>query len=383
MKPNRAVKNKQEVLLREHVWKAPFYIISGLKFHAAGRIYTPKPLYCTLNMTHRCNSRCVMCRYWRQQSYENELKRDEIGDIFCNPLFDSIEKLVLSGGEPTLREDLVEVTRTILDSLPRVKEVALITNGLDPDLVVERVGELLTIVNSRRHIQFAVSVSLDGYGEVHEKIRRVPRAFERVSETLYRLKELKDRTPFYLCSTSVIQPLNISSLPSLMKFAQEIGLPVSFTPVCVSDFFTDNVTSRNSLKLSDDNLRELNELVNNQLRPYLTLSNIPFWQEYFSLVSGGKRKIPCFLLRHFVLVDSNGLLRMCSASDDLIYGSVKEDSPDKIWYSQKAEDLRKRVSKHLCPTCDIQCDLAFTFTHEIFYYTRFWLKTKMRALIGK
>jgi MoaA/NifB/PqqE/SkfB family radical SAM enzyme len=222
--------NQRTVSAREHVWKAPFYIIRGLKFHAAGHVYTPKPLYCTLNMTHRCNSRCIMCLYWRQQSYENELTIDEIGKMFRNPLFSSLEKLVLSGGEPTLREDLVDIARVVLDCCPWIKEVSLISNGLEPDLVTGKVRELLELINSRENIKFAVSISLDGYGEIHEEIRRVPQAFERVSETLNRLKEMRDRMPFYLCSTSVVQPVNIGNIPGLIEYAQTINLPIAFSP---------------------------------------------------------------------------------------------------------------------------------------------------------
>jgi len=62
---------------------------------------------------------------------------------------------------------------------------------------------------------------------------------------------------------------------------------------------------------------------------------------------------------------------------------VRDEPPDKIWYSEKAKELRKRVKKHFCPGCTICCDLAFSFTHEFFYYARFLLKEKTRKLLGK
>jgi MoaA/NifB/PqqE/SkfB family radical SAM enzyme len=323
-----------------------------------------------------------MCNYWKQPCYENELTLDEISDIISNPLFSSIEKMVLSGGEPTLRKDLIDIARTVLDLRPRIKDLTLITNGLETELVTEKVNELLHLVSDRKGTKLNVSVSLDGYGEIHEKIRRVPQAFKQVSETLRRLKELRNKTPFYLCSTSVVQPMNISNLPRLIEFAQEIDLPITLSPISVSDFFIDD-NDRNAMKLSNDNLNELKKLLNNELRPHLKLSNVPFWKEYFNIISGEKRRLPCYMLYYFIHIKSHGELGMCSTSKDLVYGNAQEETADKIWYSQKAKDLRKRVSTQLCPTCTTQCDSAFSLTHEIFYYGRFWLNNKIRTLTNK
>ncbi len=126
----------------ENLLKLPLYFVRGIKYHAAGRYYTPKPLYSTLRVTRRCDSRCVMCSDWKTQDNGKELTPAEIGEIYSNSLFSSLEKFALSGGEATLREDLVQIAQTILDSCPNIREMALLTNGLQPTLVVEKVKEL-------------------------------------------------------------------------------------------------------------------------------------------------------------------------------------------------------------------------------------------------
>lgn len=364
--------------------KLPYYIISGAKYHTAGRIHTPKPLYGTLHVIGRCDSKCIMCSNWRKRADERELTLAEIRQIFENPLFGSVEKFSLSGGEPTLREDLAQIAEIILDACPRVKEVLLQTNGLEPDRVTKRIKELLALPRIHKLEKLAVSVSLDGCGDIHEKIRRVPRAFERVTETIRRLQELQRTNRFYLCSTCVVQPLNLNGLVQLSDFGREIGLPVIFSPVCTSDCLVDDAGSKEAVRLTDAQLKALKALIEGQLESRLMPSNLPFWREYFKIVGGkGRRNLPCYLRHYCANVESNGMLWMCAADSSLVYGSALDTPPDKLWYSNTAKEIRGRAGKDFCPRCAICCDLAFAFSLEFFYYAGFLLREKSRQLLGK
>lgn len=377
---------RQEQITIKNLLRLPSYIARGVKYHAAGRIYTPKPVHSTFRVTRRCNSRCIMCSDWKRQDSDKELTLTEIAQIYKNPLFGSVEKFVLSGGEPTLREDLVQIAQTVLDACPRIKEMSLLTNGLEPTLVMEKVKELLALSDRKGLSKFSVSVSLDGHGVTCQRIRRVPQAFERVTETITRLKGLQRKTPFYLCSTCVVQPLNVNNLVQLSEFGQELGLPIIFSPVCVSNIFVKNTasdTSLTSLRLSDDQLKELKIVFNHQLQPNLMPSNVHFWREYFNIIDGEKRRLPCYLLHHFAGVDSDGTLYVCAADSSLVYGNLREAPPDKLWYSDGAREMRKRVEKYFCPRCIICCDIAFSLSQEFFYYAKSLLKEKSRKLLRR
>lgn len=362
--------------------RLPSYFARGVKYHAAGHLYVPKPLYAGLRVTRQCNSRCVMCSDWSSHDKARELSLSEIEQILKNPLFSSVEKFVLSGGEPTLREDLVQIADIVLDSCSRVKEISLLTNGLDTTLVMENVKSILSLPKLKQLDNFAVSVSLDGYGDTHETIRRVPGAFERVSETIRQLKEVQSIRPFYLCSTCVIQPLNVHDLRRISDFSRELELPVIFSPVCVSDDFIRDTDSREALEFTDDQLKEIKALLEGELKSSLMPSNLPFWREYFEIVRGrSQRKLPCYLLNFCANLDSDGTMRLCPADSSLEYGSALDTPPDKLWYSEAARELRERVAKTYCPSCTICCDLAFCFRHEFFYYAGFLLKEKARNLL--
>ena len=367
--------------------KLPSYLASGVKYHTAGRLHTPKPLYVTLHLTHRCNSRCVMCSDWRTPANHSELTLEQVRGIFSNRLFDSVRKIALSGGEPTLRKDMVEIADTLLERCPRLEQMALLTNGLEPELVMEKAEGLVRLPKRGRPVEIQIQVSVDGYGDVHEKVRRVPWAFERAVETVERLKKLRLETPFYLCITCVVQPLNISSLVQLCEFGQSIGVPVNFVPVDIGTALVgcpagDTAEAASVLRMSGDQLEELEHLVGSRLRPYLKPSNAPFWEQYFKIARGEDRRLPCFLRHSFAGVDSDGSLYMCNRDASMTFGNVLETQPDELWYSRRASDVRRTVEEEFCSHCVSCCDMAFSLRQEFFYYAGYLVRSTGRKILG-
>ncbi|MBF2084710.1 GTP 3',8-cyclase MoaA [Thermoleptolyngbya sp. C42_A2020_037] len=88
--------------------------------------------YLRISLTDRCNLRCVYCMpvnmTFRPRA---ELLQDaelyQLLPIFAKLL--GFNKFRLTGGEPTLRENIVEIVRFIAD-LPDAPEVAMTTNGV-------------------------------------------------------------------------------------------------------------------------------------------------------------------------------------------------------------------------------------------------------------
>ncbi len=372
---------RQDKLTIKNIIGVPSHFIRGIQYHAAGHIYTPKPVYTSLRVTRRCNARCIMCSDWKTKDNDNKLTLDEIGKIYSNSLFKSLKRIGLSGGEPTLREDLAQITQIILDCCPQIREIALVTNGLEPSLVTERVQQLLTLFVRRKLNGFSVAVSIDGYGDTDERIRRVPDAFNRASETIGRLKQLQHETPFHLCSTCVVQPSNIDNLVQLLEFANKVELPLTLVPIRISDSLIQNESQEHLLRLTDSNLKKLKVLFERQLQPYLVPSNIAFWREYFNIINGEKRRLPCYLLHHFAEVDSDGTLRICVQRTMLNCGNVLDDPPDRIWYSKRVKEMRLMARKIHCSKCADCCDMDNSFRQEFFYYTGYWLKEKSKKLL--
>lgn len=85
-------------------------------------------VYLRLSLTDRCNFRCSYCSPAAPEKHEDPLEIDEVARLVGIFAGLGIRRVRLTGGEPTLRRDLLEVVRAVA-STPGIEEVALTTNG--------------------------------------------------------------------------------------------------------------------------------------------------------------------------------------------------------------------------------------------------------------
>jgi MoaA/NifB/PqqE/SkfB family radical SAM enzyme len=373
-----------EITARD-VLSLPYYCARGVKYHVTDYLYTPKPKVLSFAVTRRCNSRCTMCSIWRTGNAKRELSVAEIRQTLGDPVFGSLETVIFGGGEPTQRHDLAEVVQTVLESNPGIKEIGLSTNGLEASTVIPRVREILELASYSQLNNFTLQVSLDGYGVTHEKIRRVDRAFQKVVATLNALKDLQSHLPFNPYSirlNCVVQPLNISDLPRLSRFAWEQGLPMYFVPAYSSGFHNVDPEEEH-LTLSGAQLEELRAFLDLPSQHTLSLTNLAFWRDYFHIIRGERRRVPCALARYAVALDADGTLFICGKHESLIYGNVRDSSPEELWFSAKADQLRKLARRSICPHCDASCLAGYAISREFFYFARFLVKEKLLKRVAR
>jgi GTP 3',8-cyclase len=87
--------------------------------------------YLRLSITDACNFKCVYCLpngYKRPPSSEDYLSIHEISNLIRAFAEMGTHKVRLTGGEPTLRRDFLEIARGIRE-IPGIQSVALSTNG--------------------------------------------------------------------------------------------------------------------------------------------------------------------------------------------------------------------------------------------------------------
>ena len=80
-----------------------------------------------ISLTQRCNLRCVFCHMEGQHVSDEELSPGEITAAVEAAVRLGVDRVKLTGGEPTLRSDIVEIVRRLS---PLVDEVSMTTNGL-------------------------------------------------------------------------------------------------------------------------------------------------------------------------------------------------------------------------------------------------------------
>lgn len=115
-------------------------------------------------LLYRCNLECKMCPFWRREDEELLQLPDEIRimDALARA---GVSFLGFEGGEPLLRRDVA----AILEEAHARFHTSLVTNGW---LLEKRLNEIAT------HLDL-LFVSLDGIGETHDRLRGIPRSFER------------------------------------------------------------------------------------------------------------------------------------------------------------------------------------------------------------
>ncbi|NMF88446.1 glycosyltransferase [Aromatoleum petrolei] len=143
------------------------------------------PGYLIQFLTHRCNALCGHCFDMPQRhaiGRDAELDLARIRRVAAST--GSVGHLSLTGGEPLLRDDLAEVIAAYYRS--GVRSFSVSTNGSYP----EKIAALLTRIPAIAPFgRVMVTVSVDGVGDAHDRLRGVPGLFARVEESLRLLCE--------------------------------------------------------------------------------------------------------------------------------------------------------------------------------------------------
>ncbi len=107
-----------------------------------------------ISVTEECNLNCFYCHHEGCQSSPREMTADEIGEVVELATGFWVKKVKLTGGEPLLRKDIVDVVAAV--AKPGIEEVSMTTNGT---LLAGIAGELASAGLTR------VNLSLDTLDE--------------------------------------------------------------------------------------------------------------------------------------------------------------------------------------------------------------------------
>ena len=114
-----------------------------------------RPYKYFLVVTKNCNSRCKFCKIWQEQP-KNELTIEEYEKLAKHSKF--LKWLNISGGEPTLREDLFDIIRVFVKHCPHLSMVNFTTNGIKPEKIISDAKK----ISDLRLNKVVINVSLDG-----------------------------------------------------------------------------------------------------------------------------------------------------------------------------------------------------------------------------
>ncbi|EQD45680.1 radical SAM domain-containing protein, partial [mine drainage metagenome] len=159
-------------------------------------------------LLYRCNLECEMCPFWRRAD-ETLLGVDDEVRMMDALARAGVSFLGFEGGEPLLRRDLPE----ILAESHRRFHTSVVTNGW---LLRNRVDDLVP------HLDM-LFVSLDGIGELHDRLRGIPGSYARAVEGI---RSVRGRVPVAISSTLTSE--NLDDAEKVVALADRLRVGVTF-----------------------------------------------------------------------------------------------------------------------------------------------------------
>lgn len=296
------------------------------------------PTHAIVAVTDRCNARCVMCDIWKKG------RTPELAPGDYSRLPSSLREINVTGGEPLLRDDLDEVIGTMQEGCPDAR-IVLSTNGLLP----ERLDRLLQSVKG-----MTVRVSLDGCGEVHNRIRGIDDAYPRALESLEAAKRagIKD---LGICAT--MSRHNAGAIGRVQEFARANRIHFTFTVAHSSPvFFGDQHDEEPEAGVAIGDMRKIRGRLFNSTSPK------DWFKAYFvsgliDVVRGCPRPIECRAGTDFFYLDPQGNVYPCHLWEHPM-GDLRENTYEEI-IAANAGTLRA------VGTCRKRCWMTCTVAPEM------------------
>jgi MoaA/NifB/PqqE/SkfB family radical SAM enzyme len=326
-----------------------------------------RPYKLNFAITYWCQSRCISCNIW-QIKPKGELTIEEIRNFASrNRFFRWVE---LTGGEPFLRSDIVEIARTFKENNKSLYLLTFPTNSLcDAKLLEKRIREILGLGIPR----IAATVSLDGYRELHDKIRGVPGNFDKAIATYKLLQELaKQHRNLYFVFGYTMTKFNSGEFRKTYEQVKK-----EIPDITVNSFHINLAqTSSNYYKNEGDNIKpesanvisELEWILANRRREFGPISMIEnaFMKKLVYYARTGKSPMKSRSLDASLFLDSFGNVYPSIMWEKKI-GNIRETNYDlaPLWHNEAAEEVRRDIKSRAEPNCWTSCEAFQAITGNV------------------
>lgn len=328
-------------------------------------------------ITNKCNSKCVMCNVYKLNS-QNEMTLEEFQKIINDPLFKKVESIGINGGEPFIFKDLILFIKQLVKS-PNVRYINIISNGFLTELILDQTKEIYKICKTH-NIQFHISFSLDGYGVIHDRVRGIEGAFEKIITTVDQIANNKELycDSFDLGCTVVRQ--NVNYLVELDTFARIKKYPIKYRLGIENDRLNNNNIKENYSILKDVRAKQIaREFFYFKIFSSNNLYEMFKYYSIFSYLAGKEmRLLGCDWKNNGVTLDSKGNIYYCAVKSPAI-ANLKLESGDASFFSESAIKIKSEIINTNCSTCihdyfgKPRLSAVFKFLTFIIF-ERYWIK---------
>jgi MoaA/NifB/PqqE/SkfB family radical SAM enzyme/polysaccharide pyruvyl transferase WcaK-like protein len=326
-----------------------------------------KPSVVNLNANDICNSKCAMCNIWEQKQ-GFEVSPGQLQQILRDPLFSEVKHIGITGGEPTLREDLPQLYEAVIKAIPNIVGLSIITNAIKERDVIERIEQVIALCKNYEK-GFSMMVSLDGYGNTHDTVRGRPGNFTTAINVINHFKE--KNIPIAIGST--ISKVNVWEIDELLFFMKNNNIYGRFRVAeFIKRLYNDN--KANVIRNFDED--EVYHLILFFHKLIFTFEkDETFKRTYRSIINildGGKRLIGCPYQGDGVVLNSRGEIAYCAPKSAII-GNGLAESGQTLYENNLGE--RKRIRENECDNCIHDYHAPLTFDeHRNQLIKDFWQK---------
>jgi radical SAM protein with 4Fe4S-binding SPASM domain len=314
--------------------------------HISERVWMePSPLRTLFwNTTYACNYNCKVCFTNGGVPFTNELTTREAMDTFKKAHAAGISKVVISGGEPFMRKDLIEIL-VYMGSIGLEARIA--SNGsLLTDDILKRLKDE-TLVKS---FQINLDTLEPGlYGEFHSV------SPDRLAGVLNTIESIKNNG-FHTTVSSRLTPQTLPGIPDLMDRASEEGWATFTIHVPLhtgrsNHIFPQDTDFISLLKPSFDHFLALP-------KHWVIEMFIP-WARYHPDVKRIEKQIRvvhagCRAGRDRLTINPCGDISFCVCFDlpEFYLGNVRRDNLEDIFLNSKTCDIMRHPEKYgICADC--------------------------------
>lgn len=299
-----------------------------------------------------CNCQCIMCDIWKGNGNPQQLTETDVRELLGSFKKLGTRWVVMSGGEALMNPNLFRLCQILrAEGL----KVTILSTGL---LLARYADQVVTHTDE-------VIVSLDGSAEVHNAIRRIPTAYQKLRDGVRVVKALKPAFP--ISARCVIQRHNFSDWPNIIEAAHEIGLDqISFLPADVSTEAFNRAEPWaeeriEEVRLAETQLPQLKAVIEALLREYAADFNSRYIAEspakirriydYYAAFYGLADFPPVRCNAPWVstVVEADGTVRPCFFHHAL--GNIRETPLPELLNSPSALAFRQNLDLDTDPIC--------------------------------
>lgn len=301
----------------------------------------------------RCNCRCVMCDIWKANDEKKEITTDTLALHLESFKKLGVKHVAFSGGEALMHSNLWKFCELLKSINVRISLLSTgITLKASAKDVVNFTDELI--------------VSLDGPPNIHNQIRNLPSAFQKLQSGVRALKEIEPS--FRVTARCVLQRLNYKYLHEIIETSKSLGLDqISFLTADVStSAFNRNEPWTDSkvvqIALNPEETEEFEEVVEssftrfNQLylskyiaeNPTRMRTLVQYYRAIVNEAAFPRRK--CNAPWVSAVVEADGEVRPCFFHKS--YGNLFGTSLPEVLNSPEAISFRKNLKVDRDPICE-------------------------------